>query len=105
VEIPEDFICPITHELMESPVMAADGFSYERAAITRWLQMNILSPMTGLRMPNRELRDNLSLKNGIDALRRRLPEKQNKDTVVLDLENAIRQREEFINELLIKKES
>ena len=30
-------ICPITHEVMEDPVVCADGHSYERAAITQWL--------------------------------------------------------------------
>ena len=34
VNIPEDYLCPITQELMEDPVIAADGHSNERAAIT-----------------------------------------------------------------------
>jgi hypothetical protein len=34
---PDAFVCPITHEAMEKPVVAADGHSYERAAITQWL--------------------------------------------------------------------
>jgi hypothetical protein len=28
--VPEDFLCPITMDLMEDPVQAADGFTYER---------------------------------------------------------------------------
>ena len=34
VEIPNEFLCPIAQELMEDPVIAADGFSYSRASIT-----------------------------------------------------------------------
>ena len=33
VEIPEDCICPISQEVMQDPVVAADGMSYERAHI------------------------------------------------------------------------
>ena len=46
-EPPADFICPITTELMSDPVMAADGHSYERSAIERWLATKSTSPMTG----------------------------------------------------------
>jgi len=43
-EPPADFICPITTELMSDPVMAADGHSYERTAIERWLATKSTSP-------------------------------------------------------------
>ena len=46
-EPPADFICPITTEIMSDPVMAADGHSYERSAIERWLATKSTSPMTG----------------------------------------------------------
>ena len=31
----EPFVCPITEELMDDPVIASDGYTYERAAIER----------------------------------------------------------------------
>jgi hypothetical protein len=34
---PDDFVCPIQLERMRDPVLAADGHSYERAAIEAWL--------------------------------------------------------------------
>ncbi|EOD39898.1 hypothetical protein EMIHUDRAFT_260352, partial [Emiliania huxleyi CCMP1516] len=46
-EPPDDFICPITTELMIDPVMAADGHAYERTAMERWLATKSTSPMTG----------------------------------------------------------
>ena len=46
-EPPDDFICPITTEVMIDPVMAADGHAYERTAIERWLATKSTSPMTG----------------------------------------------------------
>ena len=46
-ELPADFVCPITTEVMSDPVMAADGQSYERTAIERWLATKSTSPLTG----------------------------------------------------------
>jgi len=46
-EPPDDLICPITQELMNDPVIAADGHTYERVAIERWLKMNTTSPKSG----------------------------------------------------------
>ncbi|MHB9147949.1 MAG: U-box domain-containing protein [Candidatus Amoebophilus sp.] len=37
--IPEECFCPITQEIMEDPVIAQDGHTYERQAIKRWLDM------------------------------------------------------------------
>lgn len=54
-------LCPIGLEVFADPVVAEDGFSYERAALTRWLRMRCISPMTGAPMggrllPNHHLR-------------------------------------------------
>ena len=51
-EPPDDFICPITTEIMSDPVMAADGHAYERTAIERWLATKSTSPMTGEELGN-----------------------------------------------------
>ena len=61
-EPPDDFVCPITTEVMSDPVMAADGHAYERSAIERWLATKSTSPMTGgalehsILVPNHMLR-------------------------------------------------
>ena len=47
VEVVDDYICPITTEIMTDPVCTADGFTYERTAITEWLRTNDTSPSTG----------------------------------------------------------
>ena len=38
--------CPITQMPMEDPVVTADGHTYDRAAIERWLQTHDTSPLT-----------------------------------------------------------
>lgn len=45
--IPDDFKCPITCDIMVNPVVTADGFSYEEAAITEWLSKHNTSPLVG----------------------------------------------------------
>eukprot|EP00727_Mastigamoeba_balamuthi_P013521 m51a1_g8792 hypothetical protein (830) ;mRNA; f:232309-235432 len=45
-EVPREYLCPITLQLMEEPVVASDGFIYERAAIAQWLAKHSTSPLT-----------------------------------------------------------
>lgn len=37
-ETPNEFLCPITCEIMKDPVIATDGHTYERDAITQWFK-------------------------------------------------------------------
>lgn len=47
---PDDFSCPVLHALMQDPVVAADGFTYEREALQEHLSVRQTSPMTGENM-------------------------------------------------------
>lgn len=53
--------CPITQEPMRDPVVAADGHTYERSAIVRWLQTSDKSPLTGSILPHKNLVSNYML--------------------------------------------
>ena len=63
--LPNEFKCPLTLEVMKDPVVASDGFTYERNAIERVLMRNQMralarSPMTQMDLepvlfPNRAL--------------------------------------------------
>lgn len=44
----DELVCPITQELFEHPVVACDGFTYERAAIEKHFQRRRVSPKTNL---------------------------------------------------------
>ncbi|KFV76734.1 WD repeat, SAM and U-box domain-containing protein 1, partial [Struthio camelus australis] len=66
VAIPDEFLCPITRELMKEPVIAADGYSYEKAAMENWLTTKRRSsPMTNLPLPSLLLTPNRTLKMAI----------------------------------------
>jgi len=53
--------CPITGLPMVEPVVAADGHTYERPAIARWLQTSNRSPLTGEVLAHAELVPNYLL--------------------------------------------
>ena len=63
-QISELVVCPITHEPMVDPVSAADGQTYERAAIEQWLAEERergavpISPLTGEPLKDTTLRPN-----------------------------------------------
>ena len=61
--IPDEFICPITLEVMEDPVICNDGYTYERSAIES-ITGNI-SPMTRQEIDKTNLIPNRALKNCI----------------------------------------
>lgn len=52
---------------MKDPVIAADGFTYERAAIEKWLSKSNHSPMTGAALTNINIIPNLALRNTIQS--------------------------------------
>jgi len=53
--------CPITGEPMRDPVVAADGHTYERSAIARWLLQSDKSPLTGSVLSHKDLVPNYML--------------------------------------------
>ncbi|XP_006813234.1 WD repeat, SAM and U-box domain-containing protein 1-like [Saccoglossus kowalevskii] len=62
-DIPDELLCPITRELMRDPVIASDGYSYERSSIESWITSGKnTSPMTNSPLPNTVLMPNRMLK-------------------------------------------
>jgi len=64
-ELKKHLMCPITRTLIIDPVIASDGFTYERDSIENWLRSNRSSPITREFMRN-NLIPNLALKNLIE---------------------------------------
>jgi len=76
-KIPLDlFKCPITHQIPSDPVLASDGYTYERAAITEYLRESRendansipLSPATHQPLSDLSLRPNFLAKKLIQLL-------------------------------------
>lgn len=67
-EIPNEFLCPISGEIMIDPVVAEDGNTYERRNIENWFKTKMTSPLTGLRLKTNNLYPNTYLKKLINDL-------------------------------------
>jgi len=53
--IPKELICPITNELYIEPAMTCDGLTFEDKAIHCWLVNHDTSPLTGLKLANKNV--------------------------------------------------
>jgi len=73
MKVRDEFVCPITYELFRDPVVASDGFTYERTAIEKWLRgaavesENATSPKSGLPL-NPVVTANINIKKLIQDL-------------------------------------
>lgn len=65
--------CPISHELMEHPTLAADGRSYEAESIRTWISLHGTSPFTRQPMHSQPQRNRLA-EQLCAVLRRFFPE-------------------------------
>jgi len=63
--VPDEFCCPLTHDIMHDPVVTVDGLAYERSAIAKWLTRSQSSPLTGAPLASTLLIDNVSLRGQI----------------------------------------
>jgi hypothetical protein len=66
VEIPSNFICPITLQVMVTPLMTRTGLTFEKAAIFSWLEQGSGScPLTRKPLTASDLVTNMRLKKEI----------------------------------------
>ncbi|KAL0000182.1 hypothetical protein SO802_019784 [Lithocarpus litseifolius] len=64
IVIPDDFLCPISLELMRDPVIVATGQTYERSFIQRWMDSgNATCPKTQQKLENFTLTPNYVLRS------------------------------------------
>ncbi|CAN6481090.1 unnamed protein product [Victoria cruziana] len=64
LSIPNDFLCPITLEIMSNPVIVATGQTYERSSIQRWLSSGHRTcPITRQPLAHLSLAPNYALRN------------------------------------------
>merc|ERR1711964_163749 len=63
--IPDEYMCPITTSVMVDPVLAADGYNYEKTALEQWFETSSMSPMTGAQLVHKHANKNFSLQRAI----------------------------------------
>jgi len=78
---PQYFICPITHNIMNVPLIDNEGNSYEQTAIEKWLETSSTSPITRNCLLITHLKLNRSLKDAIAEYIKKSPQQ---DVVMID---------------------
>lgn len=65
-EIPHEFFCCISQDIMLDPVKTIDEFTYDRVSIEKWFENSWKSPLTGLELESKYLEPNTDLKLKIE---------------------------------------
>ena len=95
-EVPEEFTCPLTLEIMNDPVMTREGKNFERKAIIEWLNRgNTTCPLSRRPMSFGKLIPNAALRMRIEQWKRDhgiavkdIEEKNNEDLKFMCLVDA-----------------
>jgi U-box domain len=58
VKIPDQYICPITMEVMKQPVQSIYGHNFEHNAIEKWLRNYSCCPLTRRPLTNSDIKSN-----------------------------------------------
>lgn len=71
-EIPKEFLCPISLDIMTDPVVASDGCSYDKSYLETWFRTSDskVLPATKQKQRYKSLIPNLNLKSQIERFRK-----------------------------------
>ena len=73
--IPKSFLCPISLEVMEDPVLTVDAHVFERAAIAEWFRRgHRTNPLTNEQLHSQVLTPDRPLRAAIEEYMRMRPE-------------------------------
>jgi hypothetical protein len=98
--IPGIYCGLITGLIMADPVVASDGYTYERETIEKWLCDHDWSYSTRETLPSKELIPNKSIKAKISAFLITHPQYQGSDAVYLPINTLIALKKAIINRKL-----
>jgi hypothetical protein len=110
LKIPQYFLCPITQNIMNEPVIDNEGNSYDKKAIEKWLENKNTSPITRNHLCLTYLKTNRSLKDAIEQYIKISPPTDiimyDDNDILIDDENIISMNissyNKSIDEILVK---
>ena len=70
VPVPEEYLCPLTMDLMMEPLLSREGHNYERDAILNWVAEHGTSPLTRQPLRPSHLVRNRTLETKINFFRK-----------------------------------
>ncbi len=78
IKILDEFICPISQQIMLDPVNTCDGHIFERIFIEKWLKTRNTSPITNLPLENNQIFPIIYLKTKISEFLEQHPHLKSK---------------------------
>ena len=72
---PDPFICPLTEELFDTPVMTREGDTYERCAIIQYVRQNQCDPFTRQPLTESDLIPNTAVLSAVHKYKKKIYEK------------------------------
>jgi len=99
--IPNEFICPITLDIMIDPVICEDGYTYERNAIL--LLTKSISPLTRQPIDKTRLISNQTIKECIEIFNKRNAKQQKGFLKQRLYEKQRLLKERLVNEEILKR--
>ena len=67
--VPDEYMCPISLEWFEDPVVVASGQSYSRRWLEEHLQHSRYDPLTRIEIAGKAVYSNVALRNAVDHYR------------------------------------
>jgi len=65
--IPQEYLCPISRQIMREPVLARDGYTYEKEIFMTWISSNNMSPEARVDANNQLVGENIVLRKNIES--------------------------------------
>jgi len=97
LDIPNEFYCPVSYQLMEDPVTDLDGYTCDKKVYVKWIQDNGTTIFTRRPITVDDLVPNRALKDAIDQIRDKIEAHQMTRVVTAfdDINSAIIGKEDF----------
>lgn len=89
---PNDFVCPLSKDVMRDPVVTTQGISFERDAIVSWLQEtgSKICPVTGAPLKASSLRTNTQLQWKIKYWQYKKSDVVDEEEPCLEIQNMVK---------------
>lgn len=65
-KIPDEYLCPISYDIMDDPVTLEDGTTYNRSSLVEWFKKSSVSPMTNRPVDTSRITPNYALRAAIE---------------------------------------
>jgi hypothetical protein len=91
-DVPDEFVCPLTFEVFDDPLMTRAGHNFERKAIVAWIMTgHVTCPLTRQPLSYRQLIPNANLRLRVERWKR-----EHGYEVRADLESERRKERQFM---------